>query len=75
MQGFESLHLRQSQTGRVLPCLFYYMYISEESIMKKVTIIGAAIVDVLVRPAEPEVFKTGSYAAQQIGRASCRERV
>lgn len=34
--------------------------------MKKVTIIGAAIVDVLVRPAEPEVFKTGSYTAQQI---------
>ena len=29
--------------------------------MKKVEIIGAAIVDVLVSPAEERVFQTGSY--------------
>ena len=34
--------------------------------MKKVEIIGAAIVDVLVTPAEETVFRTGSYPAQQI---------
>ena len=34
--------------------------------MKKVTIIGAAIVDVLVSPAEREVFETGSYPADRI---------
>lgn len=34
--------------------------------MKRVEIIGAAIVDVLVSPAEEEVFQTGSYAADQI---------
>lgn len=34
--------------------------------MKKVEIIGAAIVDVLVSPAEETVFQTGSYAADQI---------
>ena len=51
----------------------------------EVLIIGAAIIDVLVRPASEEVFHTGSYPAEeicmspggdaQIGRASCRERV
>lgn len=34
--------------------------------MKKVEIIGAAIVDVLVSPAQEEVFQTGSYAADTI---------
>ncbi|MEE1086408.1 MAG: carbohydrate kinase family protein [Schaedlerella sp.] len=34
--------------------------------MKRVEIIGAAIVDVLVSPAEEEVFQTGSYAANEI---------
>ena len=34
--------------------------------MKKVEIIGAAIADVLVTPAEEEVFYTGSYAADDI---------
>lgn len=34
--------------------------------MKKVEIIGAAIVDVLVTPAEETVFQTGSYPADQI---------
>lgn len=34
--------------------------------MKRVEIIGAAIVDVLVSPAQEEVFQTGSYAAEQI---------
>jgi len=34
--------------------------------MKKVEIIGAAIIDVLVSPAEESVFQTGSYAADNI---------
>lgn len=34
--------------------------------MKRVEIIGAAIVDVLVSPAEENVFQTGSYAAEKI---------
>ena len=34
--------------------------------MKKVEIIGAAIVDVLVSPAEERVFRTGSYPAERI---------
>ena len=34
--------------------------------MKKVEIIGASIVDVLVSPAEESVFQTGSYAADNI---------
>jgi len=34
--------------------------------MKKVEIIGASIVDVLVSPAEESVFLTGSYAADNI---------
>ncbi len=34
--------------------------------MKKVEIIGAAIVDVLVTPVEEKVFQTGSYPADQI---------
>ena len=34
--------------------------------MKRVEIIGAAIVDVLVSPAEEDVFQTGSYAAEKI---------
>lgn len=34
--------------------------------MKKVEIIGAAIVDVLVTPAEEKVFQTGSYPADRI---------
>ena len=34
--------------------------------MKKVEVIGAAIVDVLVTPAEESVFCTGSYPAEQI---------
>lgn len=37
-----------------------------EMLMKKIEIIGAAIVDVLVQPAEEEVFQTGSYAADRI---------
>lgn len=32
----------------------------------KIVVIGAAILDVLVRPAEPEVFNTGSFGAEQI---------
>ncbi len=32
----------------------------------EIIIIGAAIIDVLVRPAEEEVFRTGSYAAEDI---------
>lgn len=32
----------------------------------KIIIIGAGIIDVLVRPASPEVFRSGSYAAQDI---------
>ena len=38
--------------------------------MKKVQIIGAAIVDVLVSPAEPAVFETGSSPAETI-RMTC----
>ncbi|MBO5460908.1 MAG: carbohydrate kinase family protein [Ruminococcus sp.] len=34
--------------------------------MKRVEVIGAAIVDVMVSPAEEEVFQTGSYAAEKI---------
>lgn len=34
--------------------------------MKRVEIIGAAILDVLVSPVEERVFQTGSYAADQI---------
>ena len=34
--------------------------------MKRVEIIGAAIVDVMVSPAEEDVFQTGSYAAEKI---------
>jgi len=34
--------------------------------MKKVEIIGASIIDVLVSPAEDTVFQTGSYAADTI---------
>ena len=34
--------------------------------MKRVEVIGAAIVDVMVTPAEEEVFQTGSYAADKI---------
>lgn len=34
--------------------------------MKKVEIIGAAIVDILVSPVEEKVFQTGSYPAEQI---------
>lgn len=32
----------------------------------KIMIIGAAVLDVLVRPAEPEVFSSGSYSAEEI---------
>ena len=32
----------------------------------QIIVIGAAIVDILVRPAEKEVFQTGSYAAEDI---------
>ena len=32
----------------------------------QIIVIGAAIVDILVRPAEQEVFQTGSYAAEDI---------
>ena len=32
----------------------------------KVLLIGAAILDVLVTPAGPEVFETGSYPAEKI---------
>jgi len=35
-------------------------------IRDKILVIGAAILDVLVDPAEPEVFATGSYAADRI---------
>jgi len=34
--------------------------------MKQVTVIGAAIVDVLVSPADPQVFQTGSSPADKI---------
>lgn len=34
--------------------------------MKRVEVIGAAIVDVMVSPASEEVFQTGSYAAEKI---------
>ncbi|MDO5338116.1 MAG: carbohydrate kinase family protein [Eubacteriales bacterium] len=33
---------------------------------KKIMIIGGAVLDVLVRPAEPEVFSSGSYSAEEI---------
>ena len=33
---------------------------------KEVLLIGAAIIDVLVRPADAEVFRTGSYPAEEI---------
>lgn len=33
---------------------------------KKIVIIGAAIVDVLVSPAEADVFSTGSYPAEEV---------
>ena len=32
----------------------------------QIIVIGAAIIDILVRPAEAEVFQTGSYAAEEI---------
>ena len=32
----------------------------------QIIVIGAAIVDILVRPAEQEVLQTGSYAAEDI---------
>lgn len=35
--------------------------------MAEIVIIGAAIVDVLVRPVNAAVFKTGSYPAEEIG--------
>lgn len=33
---------------------------------QEITIIGAAIIDVLVRPASAEVFESGSYASEEI---------
>lgn len=41
------------------------MYNGEKT-MGKIVIIGAAILDVLVRPADPEVFLTGSTSAETI---------
>lgn len=35
--------------------------------MSKIIIIGAAIIDILVRPASREVFTSGSYPAEDIG--------
>ena len=37
-----------------------------EKMQSEIIIIGAAIVDVLVRPASEEVFQTGSYGAEDI---------
>lgn len=37
---------------------------------EKIFLIGAGIVDVLVRPAEREVFEAGSYAAEEISMAA-----
>lgn len=37
--------------------------------MSEIIIIGAAIIDVLVRPASAAVFETGSYAAEEIRMA------
>ena len=33
---------------------------------EQIIVIGAAIIDILVRPADPEVFQTGSYPADDI---------
>ena len=37
--------------------------------MSEIIIIGAAIIDILVRPASAAVFETGSYAAEDIRMA------
>lgn len=42
------------------------MMYNGEKTMGKIVIIGAAILDVLVRPADPEVFLTGSTSAEAI---------
>lgn len=33
---------------------------------EQIIVIGAAIIDILVRPADAEVFQTGSYPADDI---------
>ncbi len=37
--------------------------------MSEIVIIGASIIDILVRPASPAVFETGSYPAEDISMA------
>ena len=36
------------------------------TVMQKILIIGAAILDILVRPADASVFETGSHPAEDI---------